>query len=82
VGDHGASSKKIPGHRYAFRDHAKHRFGGLTDDEVFITAKAAQEGVVIENLGKTWPLVLLRYFGPDVNPNAPEVGDYRQSAAV
>ncbi len=54
------------------------RFGEQTEDEVFITAKAAQEGVVIENLAKTCPLVLLRYFGPDVNPNAPEVGDYRK----
>ena len=51
------------------------RFGELTEDEVFITAKAAQEGVVVENLGKESPLVLLRYFGPDVNPNAPEVGN-------
>jgi len=54
------------------------RFGELTEDEVFISAKAAQEGVEIENLGKACPLVLLRYFGPDVNPNAPEVGDYKR----
>ncbi len=54
------------------------RFGELTEDEVFISAKAAQEGVVVENLGKECPLVLLRYFGPDVNPNAPQVGDYRK----
>lgn len=50
------------------------RYGELTEDEVFISAKSAQEGVVIENLGKACPLVLLRYFGPDVNPQAPEVG--------
>jgi hypothetical protein len=54
------------------------RFGEMTEDEVFISAKAAKEGVVIENLGKECPLVLLRYFGPDVNPNAPEVGSYRK----
>lgn len=54
------------------------RFGEMTEDEVFITAKAAQEGVVIENLGKECPLVMLRYFGPDVNPQAPEVGDYKK----
>jgi len=53
-------------------------YGELTEDEVFITAKAAQEGVTIENLGKECPLVLLRYFGPDVNPNAPEVGDHKK----
>jgi len=54
------------------------RFGELTEDEVYISAKAAKEGVVIENLGKECPLVLLRYFGPDVNPNAPEVGSYKK----
>ncbi len=54
------------------------RFGELTEDEVFIGAKAAQEGIVIENLGKACPLVLLRYFGPEVNPQAPEVGAYRK----
>ncbi len=48
------------------------RFGEMTEDEVFISAKAAKEGVVIENLGKECPLVLLRYFGPDVK--SPEVG--------
>ena len=53
-------------------------FGELTEDEVFITAQAAQEGVTIENLGKECPLVLLRYFGPEVNPNAPKVGDHKK----
>lgn len=53
-------------------------YGELTEDEVFITEKAAKEGVTIENLGKECPLVLLRYFGPGVNPNAPEVGDYKK----
>ncbi len=54
------------------------RFGEMTEDEVFITAKAAKEGVVVENLGKECPLVLLRYFGPGVNPKAPKVGDYKK----
>lgn len=54
------------------------RFGEMTEDEVFISAQVAKEGVVIENLGKECPLVLLRYFGPDVNGNAPEVGAYRK----
>lgn len=54
------------------------RYGELTEDEVFISAKAARDGVTIENLGKACPLVLLRYFGPDTNPNAPEVGAYRK----
>ncbi|MCX5771778.1 MAG: hypothetical protein NTZ09_16120 [Candidatus Hydrogenedentes bacterium] len=54
------------------------RYGELTEDEVFISAKAANEGVVVENLGKECPLVLLRYFGPEVNPNAPKVGAYKK----
>ncbi len=54
------------------------RYGEMTEDEVFITEKAAREGVVIENLGKECPLVLLRYFGPDVNPQAPAVGAHKK----
>ena len=51
------------------------RFGQMTQDEIFITAEAAREGVVIENHSATDPLVTLRYFGPDVT-NTPEVGDH------
>ena len=54
------------------------RYGEMTEDEVFITEKAAREGVVIENLGKECPLVLLRYFGPDVNPQSPAVGAHKK----
>ena len=51
------------------------RFGELTEDEVFVTESGAKAGVTFENTG-TEPLVSLRYFGPDVHPNAPEVGDH------
>jgi hypothetical protein len=54
------------------------RFGEMTEDEVFVSAKRAQEGYEVENLGKECPLVLLRYFGPDVNPHAPKVGDHKK----
>jgi hypothetical protein len=54
------------------------RFGEMTEDEVFVSAKRAQEGYTVENLGKETPLVLLRYFGPDVNPEAPKVGDHKK----
>ena len=50
------------------------RFGEMTDDEVFCTEAAAGTGVVFENTGKTEDLVALRYFGPEVNPDAPAVG--------
>jgi hypothetical protein len=54
------------------------RYGEMTEDEVFISDKAAQEGYCVENLGKECPLVLLRYFGPDVHSDMPAVGDYRK----
>ncbi|MCL1921191.1 MAG: hypothetical protein FWG50_08975 [Kiritimatiellaeota bacterium] len=50
------------------------RFRELTEDEYFVTDEAARAGIVFENTSKTEPLVTLRYFGPDVNPNAPEIG--------
>ncbi|MFN0195167.1 MAG: hypothetical protein ACKVT0_00350 [Planctomycetaceae bacterium] len=53
------------------------RYGQMTEDEVFVTAGAAAEGVTIENTGSE-PLVSLRYFGPDAQPNAPEVGDHKK----
>ena len=53
-------------------------FGEMTEDEVFISAQAAREGVTIENLGSECPLVMLRYFGPGVDPQAPKVGDHKK----
>ena len=53
------------------------RFHDLTEDEVFVTEAAARAGVVYENTSGTEPLVVLRYFGPEVNPSAPEVGAVR-----
>lgn len=52
------------------------RFGAMTEDEVFVTAKAAAAGVTFENTG-TEPLVGLRYFGPDAQPGAPMNGAKR-----
>ncbi len=49
------------------------RFQELTEDEVFCTEQAAMEGVTFENTSETEPLVMLRYFGPDTNPNAPDL---------
>ena len=53
------------------------RFGEMTEDEVFVTAKAAAAGVTFANTG-TEPLVGLRYFGPNAQPGAPEVGAHRK----
>ena len=54
------------------------RFGEMTEDEVFISEARAKEGYTVENLGRECPLVLLRYFGPEVNPKAPKVGDFKK----
>ncbi len=53
------------------------RFGDMTEDEVFVTAKKAQSGVTFENTGKE-PLVGLRYFGPGAQPKAPANGAWRK----
>jgi hypothetical protein len=44
------------------------RYGQLTNDEFFITEKAALEGVKIVNHSKTDPIVMLKHFGPG-NPD-------------
>ena len=46
------------------------RFGEMTQDELFVTADAANHGVVITNRSKTENLVMLKHFGPG-NPDAP-----------
>jgi hypothetical protein len=48
-------------------------FYELTEDEVFVTEPAAKAGVTYENTSETEPLVILRYFGPEVNPEAPQI---------
>jgi hypothetical protein len=52
-------------------------FHDLTEDEVFCTEPAARAGVTFENTSETEPLVTLRYFGPEANPDAPEIGAHR-----
>lgn len=41
------------------------RFGEMTNDEVFVTASAAQEGIVITNTSDADNLVMLKHFGPE-----------------
>jgi hypothetical protein len=47
------------------------RFVEMTEDEVFCTETAARAGVRFENTSAVEDLVVLRYFGPAANPNAP-----------
>ena len=44
------------------------RYGQLTNDEFFISEKAAVEGVKITNVSDSDPIVILKHFGPD-NPD-------------
>lgn len=44
------------------------RYGQLTNDEFFISEKAALEGVTITNPSATDPIVILKHFGP-ANPD-------------
>jgi hypothetical protein len=44
------------------------RYGQLTNDEFFISEKAAMEGVRITNKSTTDPIVMLKHFGPG-NPD-------------
>lgn len=44
------------------------RYGQLTNDEFFITEKAATEGVTITNHSANDPIVMLKHFGPN-NPD-------------
>jgi hypothetical protein len=44
------------------------RYGQLTNDEFFVTEKAAKEGVQITNHSTTDPIVMLKHFGP-LNPD-------------
>jgi hypothetical protein len=46
------------------------RFGQMTQDELFVTACAAQTGVAITNKSASENLVMLKHFGPG-NPDAP-----------
>ena len=47
------------------------RFGDITRDEFFVPCPAALKGVTIENTGNE-PVVMLKFFGPDNNPDMPE----------
>jgi hypothetical protein len=44
------------------------RYGQLTNDEFFVTEKAAKEGIKITNYSANDPIVILKHFGPN-NPD-------------
>jgi len=63
--------------RLALQTPVMIHYGEEPWDEVFITAEAAAAGVEIENTGGE-PLVGLRYFGPNVHPSTPSIGDHKK----
>lgn len=46
------------------------RFGQLSEDEFFVSAPSAKQGVTIVNRSKCEPLVILKHFGPN-HPDMP-----------
>jgi hypothetical protein len=46
------------------------RYGEMTKDEVFVSANAAKNGVIVTNKSDSENLVMLKHFGPG-NPQAP-----------
>ena len=48
-------------------------FGQQSTDEFFVSDRAAKKGVVITNLSKVEPLVVLKHFGPNC-PGVPQKG--------
>ncbi len=53
---------------WAIETPALIRYGQLTNDEFFVSEKAALEGVTIVNTSTTDPIVMLKHFGPS-NPD-------------
>ena len=49
--------------------------GGIDERWFGPTTETAAEGVRFENTSPTEPLVILRYYGPEANPDAPAIGD-------
>ena len=49
---------------WALETPALIRFGQLTQDEYFVSAEAARQGVVVHNPSETEPIVMLKTFGP------------------
>src|SRR5690554_3660943 len=59
--------------RFSISSPSMIRYGQMTEDEFFVTASAAREGVQITNLSSTEPLVILKHFNPG-NPDMPRRG--------
>ena len=63
--------------RMALNSPTMIRFDQLTEDEYFVCEEGAKAGIVYENCSENEPLVILRYFGPEANPDAPSIGAHK-----
>ncbi len=63
--------------RMALNSPTMIRFDQLTEDEYFVCEEGAKAGIVYENCGENEPLVILRYFGPEANPDAHSIGAHK-----
>jgi len=46
----------------------------VSDGVNSVAETAARSGVTYKNTSENEPLIILRYFGPEVNPDAPAIG--------
>lgn len=51
----------------------------MTNENHLLTNDSTKSGVTFENTSETEPLDTVRYFGPEVNPDAPAMGAYRKN---
>ena len=55
---------------------------GRVQDKVFCSAPAVIQGVCVENHSPTEPFVILPFFGPEANTEAPEIGAASRSVKI
>lgn len=73
--ERGSFSFFVWGGKGLFSDVAVEAGGDHSRDEFFVVHEKAVETITIENTGKK-NLVLFKFFGPDVNPDAPKIPTY------
>ena len=84
VGVGAGQMNRVASVQLAVEKAAKRARGSVLASDAFFpfadgVEAAAKAGVTFENTSKVEPLVVLRYFGPDVNPDAPALGAYRKN---
>jgi len=55
------------------RNADSHPLRTTQNDEYFVSAAAAKEGVTIANPSQCDPIVMLKHFGPNAHANMPQI---------